>query len=115
MRRNDFRPKPDPRYRTIAEPDILALLLLVSWAYEIEAGGHQVALAATIQAEPAKRARSCKPPCARLPRASRMVPPGERHGKRNGRISASGPDRRARAGTATVLWRVGRARRVAAA
>jgi hypothetical protein len=46
----EFRPKPDARYRTIAEPEIVALLLLVSWAYEVEAGESEVARAATIDA-----------------------------------------------------------------
>ncbi len=47
MRRQDFRPRADARYRTIPESDIIELLLLVSWAYEIEAGERPAAQAET--------------------------------------------------------------------
>jgi len=46
LRRREFQPKPDARYRTIAESDIIELLLLVSWAYEVEAGQGAAAQAA---------------------------------------------------------------------
>ena len=37
MRRAAFQPKPNPRYRTIPESSIIEMLLLVSWACEVDA------------------------------------------------------------------------------
>jgi Transglutaminase-like superfamily len=50
LRRQDFQPRPDARYRTIPESSILELLLLVSQAYELAAGKRDAARAAASQA-----------------------------------------------------------------
>jgi transglutaminase-like putative cysteine protease len=50
LRRREFQPKPNDRYRTIPESDIIELLLLVSWAYEVEAGQRAAAHAAASEA-----------------------------------------------------------------
>ena len=47
LRRSEFQPKPNPCYRTIPESSIIKLLLLVSWACEIDAGDRPAAQAAT--------------------------------------------------------------------
>jgi hypothetical protein len=47
LRRPEFQPKPNPRYRTIPESSIIDLLLLVSWAYDLDAGDRPAAQAAT--------------------------------------------------------------------
>lgn len=47
MRRPEFRPKADARYRTIPEASIIELLLLVSWAREVDAGERVAAETAT--------------------------------------------------------------------
>jgi hypothetical protein len=47
LRRPEFQPKSDARYRTIPESSIIALLLLVSWACEVDAGERLAAEAAT--------------------------------------------------------------------
>ncbi len=50
MRRLAFQPKSDARYRTIPETRIVAMLLLVSWACEIDAGDRRAAEASTAAA-----------------------------------------------------------------
>jgi hypothetical protein len=45
-----FQPKPDARYRTIPQSAIIDLLLLVSWASEVDAGERAFAQAATAAA-----------------------------------------------------------------
>lgn len=50
MRAREFQPKPDVRYRTIPEPRIVDLLLLVSHASEIQAGGRITAETVTSKA-----------------------------------------------------------------
>jgi hypothetical protein len=53
LRRSEFQPKSDARYRTIPEARIVALLLLVSWASEVDAGDRrsaQLAASAALEA-----------------------------------------------------------------
>ena len=50
LQRLDFQPKPDARYRTIPESSIIEMLLLVSWAYEVDAGDRRVAQLAASEA-----------------------------------------------------------------
>lgn len=50
MRPAAFQPKPDPHYRTIPQSRIVEMLLLVSWACEVEAGARRAAAAATVAA-----------------------------------------------------------------
>ena len=50
MRRSEFQPKSDAQYRAIPESRIVELLLLVSWAREVEAGDRRAAETATVAA-----------------------------------------------------------------
>jgi transglutaminase-like putative cysteine protease len=47
LRRSEFQPKSDARYRTIPQSRIVELLLLVSWASEVDDGERRAAQAAT--------------------------------------------------------------------
>lgn len=50
MRRSAFQPKSDARYRSIPASSIIELLLLVSWACEVDAGDRRAAEVATAAA-----------------------------------------------------------------
>jgi transglutaminase-like putative cysteine protease len=50
LRNPGFKPKPDARYRSIPESSIIELLLLVSWAIEVDAGDREPAWAAASDA-----------------------------------------------------------------